>query len=85
MIASLLNALFAIGGVVALAAIGMTLRDYGRSALALCGATRTCGNLQHVHFRVSELTVTAGSNVLRPEFTVRKAFARQQDALLAAA
>ena len=85
MIAFLLNTLFALGGLTAIAAIRQTLRRYGRPAFALRQALRACRDTQDVHFSIRDVTVRAQARVLRPDFTVRKAEPLPQASLLAAA
>lgn len=85
MIALLCNALFAFGGLVAVAAICSTVRSHGARALALREALRDCADTLDLRFSVLDVTVRTGASVLRPDFTGRKVEDRPKAALLAAA
>ncbi len=73
MTAILLTTLFAFGAFCAIGAIWTTVRRYGRSALALPDAIRSCETTRELRFSVREVRFDAQANVLRPDFTARRA------------
>ncbi len=73
MAAILIDTLFALGGLLALAAIWTTWRSHGRSALALRRTLRAFDDTQETRVRIVNVTATVQGNVLRPDFALRKA------------
>ena len=68
MTATLLTTLFALGALSALGAIWSTFQRYGRSALALRAAIRSCETTRTLRFAIMETSVQKHANVIRPVF-----------------